>query len=347
MLGMTDAELECVCKVRFNGYAPWAYWTSEIYSFGKCFRLWTKYPRILPLYVYSDHGVALSPNLEKNELENPAAVHFTWHPLKGQKNKENKRKEVVRIMHPWISYRRSRGIARAQRPRGTIVFYSHSTPGLKYEGHDTEEYFAKLKNLPEKFQPIVLCLHMHDVNAGQHKTLRRHGFPIVTAGNASSIYFVDHFYNLVKDYAYGTSQDCGSNVFYCVELGLPYFFLGEYPRIVNMSDKNFPIGPLDRYYDKDLEEFDKMALKLFDVPVDSVTSEQRAFVQSFLGCDSAITPKQVSRILWREFFRHWRRWPLIFKAFIVVILRKARCLEPLKKVLSKVYKPNARMDGSK
>ena len=185
-IGMTDAELEFACKAKVIWSRVQVYWVSEMYSFGKCLRYWAKYPRVLPLNVFLDHGVGLFSKLFPHELDNGANVHFTWHPLKEQRCNNIANKKVIRIIHPWLPYRRLRGITRSSTPRGTLVFYMHNTKLLKWEGRDTEEYFEKLRELPDKFQPVVLCLHMHDINTGVHKQLRRYGFPIVTAGNTNS-----------------------------------------------------------------------------------------------------------------------------------------------------------------
>jgi hypothetical protein len=253
--------------------------------------------------------------------------------MKEEKYKNFADKKVIQIICPWISYRKLKGISRSTNPRGTLVFFAHHVPSYEVKGHDTEEYFAKLRNLPEKFQPVVLCLHMHDVNAGHHIKLRQHGFPIVTAGNTCGVLFVDRFYDLVKGYAYATSQSWGSQTAYCVELGIPYFFLGDIPTRINISHEDMPLGVLQDHYDKEHEEYDKKAEGLFRVPVDSVTEEQRAFVEILLGLDSKVTSEQVSRIIWGEFFRHWLKWHLILKSMLVAFLRKFGCLELTKNVL--------------
>lgn len=330
--GMTDAELELACEDQFTGISPWIHWTSEIYSLGKCLRAWARYPNFLPVFVYSDHGVGLHSNLFPHELENQAEVHFTWHPLKEQRYKNAGNKKVIQIIHPWISYRRLMGIARSETTSGTLAFFTHSTTAVKWKGHDTEEYFAKLRELPDKFQPVVLCLHMHDIKAGHHKELRRHGFPIVTAGNTLSTNFVDHFYDLVKDYAYATSNVWGSQVAYCVELGIPYFFLGDRPELINFADKNMPVGVVKQYCDKEHEEYEKKAEMLFGVPVDRVTEEQRAFVESILGFDSRLTRWQVSWTLWREFFRNWKQWHTIPQSVLIASIYKLGLLPKMKKI---------------
>ena len=322
-IGMTDAELEAACKVKIIVSRVWVYWASEKYSIGKCLRYWSKYPRVLPLNVFLDHAVGLWSQLFPHELDNQANVHFTWHPLKEQRSKENlSKKKVIRITHPWITYRRLRGITRSSTPRGTLVFYMHNTNSLKWVGRDTEEYFEKLRELPDKFQPVVLCLHMHDINTGVHKELRRQGFPIVTAGNTSTTNFVDCFYDHIKSYSYATSQAFGSAVAYCVELGVPYFFLGETPRVINNGDKNLPHGSVPEYYDEFHEEYGEKAKELFGVPMDTVTDEQRAFIQSLLGLDSEVTRWRVSWILWRELFCNWHAWRVVVGNVFVRPLRR-------------------------
>ncbi len=329
---MTDTELELACKTQFLRFPPWAYWTSEIYSIGKCLRYWTKYPIFLPLYVYSDHGVNLDPHLAPHELKSPAKVHLTWNPEKESRYNYLAGKKVIQIMNPWVAYRRMRRITRSEKTEGTLVFFSHSTPNVRWKGHDTKEYFSMLRELPEKFQPVVLCLHMHDIKAGVHKKLRRHGFPIVTAGNVRAVNFVDKFYDLVKNYSYATSQEWGSQVAYCVEFDVPYFFFGERAVLENIADNNLPLGKVERYSDRYHEELGEKIYQLFSFPVDKVTDKQRAIIESILGFGSSISRKQLLKILWREFSRNWWKFHLILPSMASAFLRKFKQLRNIKRL---------------
>ena len=329
---MNDTELEIACKGEISGSSNWYNWSSELYSFGKCFRHMARYPKFLPIFVTSDHGVGLGVNLFSNELNSKSKVHLTWNPVKESRYKNSSNPRVIRVPHPWIHYRRTFSRSRSLETKGTLVFFTHHVPGIIWEGHDTEEYFAQLRALPTKFQPVVLCLHMHDINAGHHKKLRQHGFPLVTVGNTSSTKFVDHFYDLIKDYAYACSPDWGSHAAYCVELGIPYFFLGNRPKLINMSHTDMQLGevvPLDNSH----VEIQAQAEKLFSLPVAEVTPEQCAFVESMLGLDSRITSGKLSRILWCEFFSHWLHWPGIVRFNLSALLHKMGCLELIKEFL--------------
>ena len=304
---MSDAELESACIESDAGLIPWAYWTSELYSLGKCFRAFANYPRFLPLFVYSDHGAGFHSDLYPHELSNNARVFLTFHPLKAERNRGSKLKKVIHVPHPWIHYRRSRGIERAKSACGTLVFLAHRAPGFEWENHNSSQYFEMLRSLPDKFQPVVLCLHMHDVHSGFHKELRQLGFPIVTAGNTSSVQFVDRFYALAKEFSYATSQRWGSQVAYCVELGVPYFFAGDRPRLVNLYHKDMPLGEV-RYQDRQHKDYVDRAETLFRAPLDEVTPEQHQFVEALLGLGSSVTRTHMAWIFWREFLSHWREW---------------------------------------
>ena len=338
-IGMSDEELELLANpdTLDLGLSHWPYWTSEQYSFGKCIRERAFYPKILPLYIYSDHGAGLHSKLYEHEINNNSNIHLTWHPEKYRRYKSVEKCSLIRVQHPWISYRRKHGIKLDESRKGTLVFFTHHVPGLHWENHDTNEYFDLLRALPEKFKPIVLCLHMHDINAGHHKKLKRHGFPIVTAGNSSSIKFVDRFYELIKKYSYASSPRWGSQTAYCVELGVPYFFLGERPKLINESHDQLPIGEVG-YKDETHEDYDLRANELFRYPVDKVTQEQRAFVEALLGVDANVTRTQLCWILWREFFRHWLEWHKILKYNLAVIFRKLGLLGALKKIYHYINK---------
>ena len=249
--GYTDSELELLTDpVELNsGKTAWAHWTSELYSFGRLYREWAFFPKRLPLFIYSDHGVHKISAFDQHEVDNDAYYHFTFNKERAIKNATLKNKKVICVPHPWISYRRRNTINKLEDAKGTLVFFSHSNDGLEFEGHDSDDYFEELMSLPVKYHPIVICMHMHDVRKGYYKKLRKYKIPIVTAGNTSSVNFVDEFYSILKKFKYATSNSPGTQMYYCTEMGIPYFLMGKTPKLVsNLSSKN----PLGNFCDEDL-----------------------------------------------------------------------------------------------
>jgi hypothetical protein len=328
---MSDKELEALCKLKPEGFTHTFNWTSEVYSFGKCFRYLANYPSVFPLFIYSDHGVPLDSFIYPHELNNKSRIHFTWNPHKENRYANIKDRAIIRVPHPWINYRKKKNISLAESRKGTIVFFAHSTPDVRWENHDSKEYFEQLNSLPEKFQPVTICMHMHDINAGHHKKLRQYGIPIVTIGNVYSPYFIDRFYQLTREFSFATSHSWGSQVAYCIEFGIPYFFMGNTPRLINIGDKELPIGLVAQYHDSYHEELAKKAETLFRTPVDSITKEQKAFISSLLGLDSDINQSNIKGIIWTEFFINWKNWYLILVSIIVRCLSIIGVYEILKK----------------
>ena len=333
--GYTDSELESLAEPAEieMGIAPWIYWSSEHHSFGRLYRQWGFYPRLFPLFFYSDHGIHRVLEFTPHEISNDAAVHFVFNMERATRNSDFPNKKVICVPHPWISYRRKNNIRQSESAKGTLVFFSHATEGVEFHGRDSDEYFETLKSLPEKYHPLVICMHMHDIKNGHHKKLRKHGLPIVTAGNTSSIGFVDRYYNLIRNFKYACSNETGSQLYYCVEMGIPYFFIGDRIYGVNRSHPDLPLGLVNS--DLTEKEFREVENNLFGASVDVVNLQQKVFVEWALGLNSSVTRLQASWIMWQELFRNWKRWSTMFRPTVAWILRKIGLMKTMKRFIKK------------
>lgn len=199
--------------------APWLYATTELYSFGRCYRDWIGWPRWLPLPVYGDHGVVFESELDPHEARNPARTHLTFNVRRAAVNASRSDRRVLLVQHPWVTYRRRAGVELADDRRGTLVFLSHSVPGLGAPELDA----AAIADLRAHGgpDPLVVMLHRHDIVNGLHRGLIEAGLPVVTAGNTTSPRFVERFYALVTGFEQAVTDSVSSHVAYCMELGLP------------------------------------------------------------------------------------------------------------------------------
>lgn len=205
---------------------PWLFWLTALYSFGRCYRLWLNWPAVLPVPVYGDHGVALSGEFERHEINNKAAYYLSWYNERVNSIKKYNQKQIIYITHPWVIYRRMAGYNfLRESAKGTIVFCPHSIDGVEIIDYDWDNYFHELKSLDVNYKPIVICMHRHDVVKGYHKNIRKYNIPIVSAGETSSPLFVDRFYDIVSNFRYATSPTGGSELFYCEEMGIRYFHI--------------------------------------------------------------------------------------------------------------------------
>ncbi len=310
--GFSDDELENMIsenqliKDNLTICSPkWMYWPVEIYSFGKCYREWLGLPNWFPLPLYGDHGVFLYEKLSKHEESAKPNVHLTWFSDRSKSIQKNSTKKIINIPHPWILYRRRHNISKRENAKGTLIFYSHSNEKIELLNYDWDKYFNDLKNLPNKYHPLYICMHKHDISKKVHRNLRKYGIPILSAGETSSSLFVDRFYDLVSRFNYATSNFGGSDLFLCEELGLEYFIFGEKPVYHNFGDLDFPLGEM-----KPLDNIGKEAslkkYNLFRIDSSSSKMERTIFVSNVMGLnvDEAKARVEMITALRKELLRH-------------------------------------------
>lgn len=280
----------CYAHDRSIGYRyyPWLYWTTELYSFGKCYRELMGFPKFLPLPFYGDHGVCLNSYFEPHEAKSKCKHHVTWFDERYNSlcSDDSHNKSIIHMPHPWVKYRHMKDIQLDSDRKGTLVFYAHTNNGIEMVDYDDDDYFAKLSRLPDEFHPITICIHQHDIKKGTHLKLRKYGLSIITFGLTSSIYFVDRFYDVVTKFKYATSSFGGSELYYCHELGLKYFILGKEPNLVNISHIAKPKGSLSENKCYLAKKTDNLKRELFSYDnLNGSDLEKDNLVSHILGMD--------------------------------------------------------------
>jgi hypothetical protein len=299
--GYTDVELEMLCKKR-KRKIPILFWPTELYGFGKCYREWLGLSNLLPIPFYGDHGVALSNNLFKHEIDNKSNYHLTWNKYRYENPKNHIFKKLIYITNPWVTYRKKNKFTLKENRKGTIIFFSHTIVGIDLEEDNHDKYFKELNDLDYDLKPLVICLHMHDINKGLHKKLRKYGLPIITVGNSLNSDFVDRFYDLISNFKQATSNTIGSQLFYCTEIGMPYFLYGSRSVYVNKLDENMPLGKM-YYYDSHTEKLSKEIKKSFSKLNKCITEEQQNLTISLLGLDAIDNKENILYFYKHELFK--------------------------------------------
>jgi hypothetical protein len=310
-LGMTEAELLDLCGQCKTGPAPWKYWTAEIYSLGKHIRKYAYFPAFMTLPIYTDHGAGFLGRLpddteESNfdppyshELKSGAPVQFYHSPVSVEKWRKVSSIPCYVLYSPFVFYRRKHRIEKSPTARGTLAFPAHSTPSID-DVSNIDEYAQQLKALPAPFQPVSVCMHMHDINKGQHRVFMRHGIPVYTAGNVSDIRFAERFYRLMRQFNYTTSNLVGSYTYYSVEMALPFSLYGSPQKFVNKADPNVTIGIYDPK--KEYSGFRRVS-ELFSGLHTQITTEQKRFCESDLGLNLGISRIKMAKILYHAYWQ--------------------------------------------
>ena len=163
---MTEQQIVDLCREPKKKEA--IYWTSEVYGFGSVLRKFGFYPRFLPLNIYFSHGVTTHNKPAPHELNNKAPFMLYFSPRLVDEYKKVSKKPCYCVISPNVYYRRAQNIKQAVNAKGTLAFFAHTTPVID-NTMDVSLYIKQLKSLPEKYQPVSVCLHYHDINKGFHK----------------------------------------------------------------------------------------------------------------------------------------------------------------------------------
>ena len=315
---MTERELELLTdETKVKGKSSFIlFWTSEYYSFGRLIRQYGFYPKILPLTVYSDHsGPNFNDNPAKHELENSANVFLTHSILKAKRFQELTKKKSFILYSPFVFFRRSNKIAQDFGAKGTTAFPTHTLPSMD-ESFDIALYVKLLKELPERFQPVRVCLHMHDIAKDLHLEYIKNDIEVVSAGHVKDARFCERFYNILKNSMYTTSNDISTVTFYSIEMGIPFFLYGNKQTYFNISDENVPKG---LYLPKRNSLYEELYSSLiFDDFSEEITDKLKNKIEVALGLKHGISRFKMFVILWLSFF-YWIisfQWLILAKKII-------------------------------
>lgn len=294
--GMTEDELLELCseKNSRNYFRGAPFWTAEAYGFGKYIREYARYPKFLPLAIYTDHGPQRIPEKPyEHELQSGAPVMFYHSPESVKIWRKFSQKPCYTLFSPFVFYRRKNNITQDGDAKGTVVFVNHATADIE-DKMDMRKYINGLKNLSEKFQPISVCLHCQDVQLGRHKIFMDNDIPVYTAGNDFE-HFTERFYGILKKFAYASSNQVGSSLLYAVEMGVPFFIFGDRSDNTNFGDKNIPLGKYDIYeainYYKDVDA----KFRGLDC---GITEEKKKLVEYDLGIYDGLSRGKMALVLY-------------------------------------------------
>lgn len=322
-------------KEREPWASPWLHTPTELYSFGRCYREWTRWPRWLPIPLYGDHGVVFETRLERHELESTARVHLTWSTPRTVFNADLARPRVVLVQNPWVAFRHAHGIAPDPGRTGTLIVPGHSVPGI---GRRVVDRAAAIR-LREELAPdgpVVAMLHRFDVENGLHLELEAAGIPVVTAGNSTSPRFVERFYGIVTRFARMWTEVAGSHVLYAAELGIPVrveplrAFSGapdpsrapKAAALRSMADGREP--------DADAAAMEARVNAAFGPG--GTESERRDLVADLLGVGRGLTPIALRRLMVRELLATaaTAAWPARRRLLRRILERPTRALHRLR-----------------
>jgi hypothetical protein len=173
--------------------------------------------------------------------------------------------------------------------RGTIFFPSHSTHHIAVQ-MDFEALAEELTRLGDEYQPVTVCIYWRDFNLGHHLPFQERGLRIVSAGHIFDPLFLFRFYHLCSMHRYAASNGLGSQLFYSIKAGCSYFHLdtGEYSFAAEDYILKRDTATIPPAREATLKS-------LFSDPRPTMTAEQIAVVDYYLGTDHFKSPRELRR----------------------------------------------------
>jgi len=202
---------------------------SKLYSMDYIFKLVYKIPKYVPVsYVcLLEHGANFQFNYFYERLlktEDELIFFDNSHRVKSYYNQTGKISYAIGPLYP--KYRKLMNIKPKTDRKGTLAFPSHSSSQFDFsKGY--LNYINELKNLPDKFHPISICLYYYDIINGHFDLFRDAGFQVLSNGYIGDPQFVNNLYDHISSFQYITSNHLGSYSFYAIEMGIPFFLYGE------------------------------------------------------------------------------------------------------------------------
>lgn len=299
MAGYSEEELLNLINNPPRNVIEMPYWTSEIYGTGQGIREYGFYPKWLPLYVFTDHGVSRDVSICHVELEHDAEAMFYHSKDSVEEFKKLSKIPSYCYYSPLAFYRKNHRIKQDKNAKGTLAFPQHSMASTTI---DLDKYIEQLKSLPEDFQPVSICLHKDDIESGLYKKFLDAGFDLYTAGHPFDSNYGKRFYNNLKKFKYATSNSAGSYLFYAVEMDIPFFIYGEKVYFKNYTNENNEV--IENYISCNKNY--KKTYDMFSGISEEITPEQKEYVEKMLGMHDGISRWEMYKILYSSYFKRKR-----------------------------------------
>jgi len=104
--------------------------------------------------------------------------------------------------------------------KGALILPAHSTHHLT-NNYDFNEFVKYLRDLPEIFEPITICLGWRDIQLKMHERYLKQGFECTTAGHMYDKEFFFRLVRIIASHQFAITNHVGTSAFYAAAMDLP------------------------------------------------------------------------------------------------------------------------------
>ena len=260
-------------------------------------------PHTFTLRFQMHHGPMIDVEAFRMYTESPLPILICHEDFAATLQGHQGRKIMV-LGAPQVRYRRHQAIGQNADAQGTIAFPCHSTHHIDAE-FDHKIYAEQLRTLPERFQPVSVCMYALDLLKGRHKPYLEAGLPVFTAGHIADPEFTRRLYGFLRRARFTTGNEIGTHTILSLEMGIPYFHSGPQPAFRPGPDAfehaamAQQLGrPLLRPTDYNRPKSAHLRTLIPTAADDvGISPELASMVRDVHGCDHAATAEEVRRFI--------------------------------------------------
>lgn len=268
---------------------PW----NDNYGNAWVLKKYAGYPTEKPLQALLPHGMYMDDGeVFVGERQSGYTTALSWPPYRDAAY-EDAGFKVVPCAAPYL-YAQAITPIPTQRPEpaGTLFFPVHSTRFVQRDA-DFAQLADELASLPPNLHPIAICAHWFDYADGKYAPFVARGFRLVSCGHLSDRMFLRRLRVLFSCHTYAGSNHPGTNLLYAVSSGLPYFILGDSPKLAALD-------PRLKYLEEEYPRWEARLSQLRDAfaePRPDITPDQTEMVDFYVRRSAFLSPADLRKLL--------------------------------------------------
>ena len=268
------------------------------YGHSHVLKRYAGWPRRRSLKVAIEHGPWIDDEIWAVDANTRMPVHLCAAPARAELF--NRKTAIpATAIGPMIRYVLPEDPPLPERPR-TVAFPAHSTHHSDAE-FVMETFLGHLDRMA-KSSEVVVCLYWRDVMRGLHHVFEERGFRCTCAGHIYDSHFLDRLASILASASRVLTNEVGTHVLYAALLGRPVQVVSQPIEYVQQREL------ADHQGDREHPRV-RRTRTLFASPSDSLTTEQRQFIDEILGVECVRSPAGLTSLL-KNAERLYRETPL-------------------------------------
>jgi len=200
---------------------------NSFYGIDSVIKEYAGLPKCYSLKVVIPHGVTLDlSDIWEAEKLIKLPIVFCYPPNRRNIYKQKSKKKVILSASPFLYLVNLHKNQPKPARRGTLFFPHHSTHYVTVQ-MDYRILAERLKNLPEIYQPVTICIYWKDYLLNHHLPFIEKGLSVVSAGHMYDKNFLHRIYHLCSIHRFASGNGIGSNIFYAFKSGCIYFYFDQ------------------------------------------------------------------------------------------------------------------------